>query len=203
MHSSKLSSGPATRLFSQGVSSWLIVSGVLVIFILLWIVSEPVPQDLGYHNFADGRSLFGIPNALNVVSNLLFLLVGYWGLRTLRQRELDASLHAWLYAVFFLGIGLIGLGSAYYHWSPREAVRRACESPRQSRRRNGAARCACPGCAEYRGASRWATEVCGDDVSWEASMTLVSCLWRRLSSYIWRRSSSHAFGQSSSKGEAF
>ena len=72
--------------------------------------------------FADQRPMFWVPHALNVISNAFFLLVGGIGLLTLRNRQLDAPVHGWLYVVFFAGIGLIGLGSGYYHWSPNNAT---------------------------------------------------------------------------------
>jgi hypothetical protein len=36
----------------------------------------PISQDPGYHNFADNRTLLGIPNFWNVLSNLPFLILG-------------------------------------------------------------------------------------------------------------------------------
>ena len=38
----------------------------------------PIPQDPSYHNFADQRRLAGIANALDVLSNIPFALVGEW-----------------------------------------------------------------------------------------------------------------------------
>lgn len=78
----------------------------------------PIPQDLGYHAFADAQTLAGIPNFWNVVSNLPFVLAGLAGLRVPlgapgRLPELRRE-----YAVFFAGVLLTGLGSAYYHLTP-------------------------------------------------------------------------------------
>jgi hypothetical protein len=39
-----------------------------------------VSQKTSYHEFADQRSWLGIPNFLNVASNLLFVLVGIAGM---------------------------------------------------------------------------------------------------------------------------
>ena len=118
MHPTKTqSSQPAYRKL-HGTTGWLFVICGLVCLTLLWFVSGPIPQDLQYHDFADQRPIFWIPHALNVISNAFFLLAGCLGLWSLRQRRLDAPEHRGLYAVFFVGIGLIGLGSAYYHWSP-------------------------------------------------------------------------------------
>jgi hypothetical protein len=41
----------------------------------------PIHQDAGYHDFADQRTIFGVPNFWNVVSNLPFLAVALWGWR--------------------------------------------------------------------------------------------------------------------------
>jgi hypothetical protein len=71
-----------------------------------------IPQDQGYHQFADDRTLFGIPNFWNVVSNVPFVLVGAAGLRQFRK---DAAI-----VVLFLGILLTGFGSSYYHWNPND-----------------------------------------------------------------------------------
>ncbi|HXV20463.1 MAG TPA: hypothetical protein VD811_05665, partial [Desulfuromonadales bacterium] len=71
----------------------------------------PIPQYLSYHRFADGRPLFGIPNFLNVVSNLPLFVVGLLGLLHLwlHRRELFADRReSRAFAVFFLGIALTG-----------------------------------------------------------------------------------------------
>jgi hypothetical protein len=44
------------------------------------LIHGPLPQDLGYHAFADQRSWLGIPNAGNVLTNAFFLLAGVLGL---------------------------------------------------------------------------------------------------------------------------
>src|SRR5258705_8305350 len=41
---------------------------------------KPVPQDPAYHRLADARTLLGVPNFLNVASNLPFLVAGLFGL---------------------------------------------------------------------------------------------------------------------------
>ena len=37
-------------------------------------------QPQSYHDFADQRTLWGIPHTLDVMSNLAFIAVGLWGL---------------------------------------------------------------------------------------------------------------------------
>jgi len=72
----------------------------------------PVSQEQGYHHFADIRSLLGIPNVWNVLSNLPFLVVGAVGVARCRE---DATTTA-----IFIGVLLTGVGSSYYHWSPND-----------------------------------------------------------------------------------
>jgi hypothetical protein len=75
-----------------------------------------IAQDPAYHQFADTRSLLGIPNSLNVLSNLPFAIVGAAGVLAVRRR-----LHTWErwpYAALFAGTALTAIGSAYYHLAP-------------------------------------------------------------------------------------
>jgi hypothetical protein len=74
------------------------------------LLLPPILQDQSYHRFADERTLFGIPNFWNVVSNLPFIAVGAVGLRQFYRDPATLAL--------FLGIFLTGFGSSYYHWNP-------------------------------------------------------------------------------------
>lgn len=82
-------------------------------------MQPPIPQDPAYHRFADDRTLLGIANFWNVVSNLPFLLVGMAGLRWVRTgfHDLPGPLRQ-AYLVLFVGVALVGLGSSWYHWAP-------------------------------------------------------------------------------------
>lgn len=88
--------------------------------ILAALVLPAMPQPTGYHDFADHRALFGVANFLDVASNLGFLLVAGAGLTAvLRPSTCFAHGGERLpYAVFFLGMLLTALGSAYYHLAP-------------------------------------------------------------------------------------
>jgi ceramidase len=90
------------------------VVSVAAIAAAFWL--DRIPQDPGYHVFADRNTLFGIPNFWNVATNLPFLFVGLAGF-TRRSRLKEQALHT-QYAVFCIGAALVGLGSAYYHWAP-------------------------------------------------------------------------------------
>lgn len=103
-------------------------SGVVLLLALLTLLGfslallAPIPQDPGYHRFADTRALFGIPNFSNVVSNLVFILVGAIGLsrvdRMRRHGGFVCVADARPYRLFFAALVLIGVGSAFYHWEP-------------------------------------------------------------------------------------
>jgi len=71
-----------------------------------------IPQDQSYHDFADQRTVLGVPNFWNVISNLLFVPIGAAGLWKFRRDP--------IIVVLFLGIFLTGFGSAYYHWNPND-----------------------------------------------------------------------------------
>jgi hypothetical protein len=85
----------------------------------------PVPQDPGYHDFADGRTMLGVPNFLNVVSNVPFVVVGALGLGLLLRRDAVGpggpvlkAVERWPLLVLFAGVLLTGFGSSYYHLAP-------------------------------------------------------------------------------------
>jgi len=91
-----------------------------------FVMVEPVAQDTRYHNFADQNRLFGIPNALNVLSNLPFLLVGVYGLLVLQKIQYNSSKivvsNQYAYWSLFVGVALVGIGSAYYHLWPNNVT---------------------------------------------------------------------------------
>lgn len=88
------------------------VSGAIAA--VFWL--DRIPQDPAYHQFADTAELLGVPNFLNVATNLPFLLLGVAGLAQWMRRRVPASRAQYL--VFCAAVALVGIGSAYYHWSP-------------------------------------------------------------------------------------
>ena len=101
--------------------TWLLV-GLVALLVGVTALVPPVAQDPAYHAFADARAVLRVPNFLNVLSNLPFLLVGALGLALLgRDRgagERAAPGERRPYWLFFTGIAFTGVGSAYYHWRP-------------------------------------------------------------------------------------
>lgn len=95
-----------------------------VVAVFAW---PPIPQPAAYHLLADQRACLGIPNCLNVLSNLPFAMVGLLGLAATFGRDRSRTppfsdpWERWPYAALFAGIGLTTLGSSYYHLAPDNA----------------------------------------------------------------------------------
>jgi hypothetical protein len=101
-------------------------TGLLITLFLLSVTAllftAPIPQDPSYHKFADTRSYLGLSNFGDTASNLGFTLVGCLGLWSVfgprRDLIFDEKSDSWSFATFFTGVGLVSLGSAYYHLAP-------------------------------------------------------------------------------------
>ncbi|KAK6805322.1 hypothetical protein RDI58_003107 [Solanum bulbocastanum] len=96
----------------------------IVCFIVLMIVTPAIPQSQEYHNFADQRKFLGIPNALNVVSNFPFLVIGLIGLVLCHHGnyfKLSLQGELWGWTCFYIGVAAVAFGSAYYHLKPNDA----------------------------------------------------------------------------------
>ena len=77
----------------------------------------------GYHDFADQRTLLGLPHALDVLSNLPFAAMGAWGLWWLRRVPLDrlGTAQRGLAVLFFVGLMATAFCSSSYHLDPHDA----------------------------------------------------------------------------------
>jgi hypothetical protein len=91
-----------------------VLYGLTIASLVALLPLPPLLQNQAYHQFADQRELFGIPNFWNVVSNLPFIAVAPVGL--LRSHR-DATT-----TVLFAGIFLTGFGSSYYHLDPNDST---------------------------------------------------------------------------------
>lgn len=104
--------------------AWFSFTPILVMILLvsaLWM-HGPIMQPAHYHEFADARVMWGVNNAMDVLSNVGFLLVGVWGLRalilSLRKFGVDAVFVA--YFLFAVSIFATAFASAYYHLAPND-----------------------------------------------------------------------------------
>ncbi len=88
--------------------------------IAIFVFVGPYPQSQDYHAFADGRTLFGVPNFWNVMTNAVFLVPGIAGLWLLASKE-PAGIVVGLfpaYHVLFIGVLLTAFGSGWFHLAP-------------------------------------------------------------------------------------
>jgi hypothetical protein len=106
---------------TSAVLLFLLAAAVAAASLMLPRIRQPQT----YHLFADRRSLLGVPNFCDVVSNVPFALVGICGLLWLFGPDSDEhfvdSRERWPYAFVFLGLLLTAFGSSYYHLSPDNA----------------------------------------------------------------------------------
>lgn len=103
---------PLSRL-----ETWLASGMALLLVIAVFGPAATQPAD--YHAFADARTVWGIPFAQDVLSNLAFLACGLLGLWALRVRMAAATQAerrmAWL---FFAGLICTAGASTWYHLAP-------------------------------------------------------------------------------------
>jgi hypothetical protein len=101
-----------------------LIIGVSIFALVALILLPAIPLGPHYHDFADKRTMFGIPNAQDVLSNIPFVLVGVWGFVWLLERSSKARFLTQKeripYQLFFLGVALTGIGSFWYHLAPSD-----------------------------------------------------------------------------------
>ncbi len=102
----------------------------LALAVALACLAPAVAQYANYHAFADQRTLWGMPFAMDVLSNLPFAVLGALGLLRLRSVQTPPARRtgfaAWvpcdaqrpLAQLFFGGLLLTALCSIYYHLQP-------------------------------------------------------------------------------------
>ncbi len=99
--------------------AWQVIAFTVLCVAAAFLI-PPMAQPHDYHDFADQRLLLGIPNFMDVTSNVFFVLAGVAGLiATFRCHDAFGWWPERIpYAVFFAGIALTGVGSAYFHLAP-------------------------------------------------------------------------------------
>jgi len=91
--------------------------------VLLFVPAIPQPAE--YHQFADTRTFLGVPNFMDVISNLLFLPASAYGLKLLfdsrnghQRARFTYRSELIPYTVFFIAAVLTCFASIYYHLGP-------------------------------------------------------------------------------------
>ncbi len=90
--------------------------GSYVAVTVVFITLDEIPQDPVYHLFANDRTIWGIANFFNVVSNAAFLVPGVAGLLLCLRRPPASA--RWSWTTVFVGVCAVVAGSSYYHLAP-------------------------------------------------------------------------------------
>jgi hypothetical protein len=110
----------------SGGRGWL-HAGLGALVVVVMFTMPPISQDPDDHDFADRRGVSGVPNALNVLSNVpgrRRLWTGVPGPRPVHRRRRGCLQHAGRASAVLdpvRGVLLTGVGSAHYHWMPDNA----------------------------------------------------------------------------------
>jgi len=126
LHHQKILQAPSPMTTSSYRWRIALIAGLPVLALIFLAFHGPITQDQvlpNYHHFADQRTLWGVPNFWNVLSNLPFLLVALWGWRAAASPS--AFLDQWertAYRILLLSLALIALGSGYYHAWPQDST---------------------------------------------------------------------------------
>lgn len=96
-----------------------IVAAVLLALLIGCFAAGDFLKTLTDERYVDTRAFLGVPNFLNVASNLAFLAVGAAGLALCAGARRPPARAAW--CVFYLGMVLTCFGSAWFHLAPSDA----------------------------------------------------------------------------------
>jgi predicted membrane channel-forming protein YqfA (hemolysin III family) len=116
MTAARSGSNQALALMPRFSYATHIIHGAAILGVGSMFFFGPIPQDPAYHAFADTRTIAGVDNFWNVLSNLPFLLAGLFGLSRIPRLAVHETRPA--YMALCLGVVLVSLGSAFYHLTP-------------------------------------------------------------------------------------
>ena len=80
---------------------------------LIGMITNKIPFPREYHNFADQRSFLGIPNTMDVISNIAILIPALYLLQVRKKKSTMSNL-------LILHLVLLSVASSYYHWNPSD-----------------------------------------------------------------------------------
>ena len=102
------------------IKEFILIAIAIIMVLLFFLLARPIEQQQSYHRFADKRTFLGVPNCLNVISNIPFVIIGLMGgiyvVILIARGGGFASLIS--YMIFFAGVFLTGFGSVCYHLNP-------------------------------------------------------------------------------------
>jgi hypothetical protein len=90
-----------------------ILAGLAALAVVVIACTVTITRGPGFHHYADTRSLLGIPNAGDVLSNIAFLIVAARGL---------GHVYVSLGRLVCIGVAAIGVGSGLYHVAPSDLL---------------------------------------------------------------------------------
>ena len=99
-------------------TEWLLALAASAL-LLVALFAPALAQPPDAHGFVDQRVLWGVPHALDVLSNLPFAIAGWLGLRALRRASVSPTQRACA-RLFFAGLLVVAVGSSWYHWLPND-----------------------------------------------------------------------------------
>jgi hypothetical protein len=97
----------------------------LFVFIIVALFYGPISQPQEYHDFADDREILGVPNALDVMSNLAIIYPGVVGLAFIhesRNRTQVSEDEISIQITLFSGMILTFAGSVWFHLDPTDST---------------------------------------------------------------------------------
>jgi hypothetical protein len=110
-------------LFSNRGKEATLLTAALLLVICAAMVPRVAQDD--HHITVDQRTLFGVPNGMDVLSNTLFFAVAIAGLAATGDHRGHAPFRdrwtRWPYRALFIGVMLTTFGSSWYHLAPSTA----------------------------------------------------------------------------------
>jgi hypothetical protein len=99
----------------------LMLPAVVLLLAALAVALPPMRQAAHYHDFADQRALFGLPHAMDVLSNLAFAVMGLALWRRTQRGDGSHPPASAMLRLLALGLWVTAAGSAWYHLHPSDA----------------------------------------------------------------------------------
>lgn len=97
----------------KNIGLYLII--VSLVFFMITLTIPKISQPLSYHDFADKRSIAGIPYGADVLSNVSIFMISSYGLICVIRRIFKGRQQKLFWLFFFFSMILVSLCSSFYH----------------------------------------------------------------------------------------